>query len=202
MKRLESARSIFCTIRDIRINFPEHTSVKRYVGRSLDYNSRPERSNETSGIVKVSNHERVESIADCATVRIFISYAREDRDPVIALYRYLKRHGFTPWMDKEDMPPGAEWRLEIPKIVHRSDVVLVCVSNQSTRKIGYLQKEIRIALEAVQERPIGEVYLIPVRLENCQIPSQLANWQAIDLFAQNGLDRLIQALRAKVVVNL
>lgn len=45
------------------------------------------------------------------------------------------------------------------------------------------------------ERPEGEIFAIPVRLERCDIPTRLHQWQWADLFNEDGYDRLLRALR-------
>ena len=41
--------------------------------------------------------------------RIFVSYAREDGEQAKALYDQLRGMGFSPWIDREDIPAGKEW---------------------------------------------------------------------------------------------
>ena len=50
-------------------------------------------------------------------VKIFISYARVDAEPVAEIYRRLKAAGFDPWIDSEDMLPGVKWKDAIVKAV-------------------------------------------------------------------------------------
>jgi hypothetical protein len=37
-------------------------------------------------------------------------------------------------------------------------------------KTGFVQKEIKIAPDAADEQPEGRIYIIPVRLEDCDVP--------------------------------
>ena len=43
----------------------------------------------------------------------------------------------------------------------------VFLSVDSVTKEGYLQKEIRQALDVANEKPEGSIFLIPARLDNC-----------------------------------
>ena len=65
--------------------------------------------------------------------------------------------------------PGQDWDLEIQKAVHKSDTVVVCLSNSSITKEGYIQKEIRFALDVADEKPEGTIFLIPARLVSQQV---------------------------------
>ena len=46
------------------------------------------------------------------------------------------------------------------------------------------------------EQPDGVAYLIPVRLEECEVPERLKRWQWVDLFRDGGYERLLQGLKA------
>jgi hypothetical protein len=106
----------------------------------------------------------------------------------------LRADGFRPWLDEEDLLPGQDWQREIPNRVRDSDIVVVCLSCQSAIKTGYVQKEIRYALDAADEQPEGEIFLIPLRLEPCEVPQRLTRWQWVDLFESHGYGKLLRAL--------
>lgn len=127
-------------------------------------------------------------------MNIFLCHASEDKNKVRELYRRLSKDGYAPWLDKENLLPGQEWAVEIPKVVKFSDIVIVCLSNQIETKTGYIQKEIRIALDAAEERPEGSIFIIPLRLEECSVPERLQRWQYVDYFEENGYDKLIKSL--------
>lgn len=134
--------------------------------------------------------------------RIFLAHASEDKPAVRELYRELKARGFDPWLDSEDLMPGQVWKIEIPKAIREASVFLACLSSRSIAKRGYVQKEFRTALNTFGELPPGSIYLIPVRLDDCEVPDLqipdlglgLRDVHWVDLFAEDGLDRLLRAL--------
>jgi hypothetical protein len=128
-------------------------------------------------------------------LRIFLCHSSEDKPAVRKLHRRLTANGFAPWLDEEDLLPGHDWQYEIPKAVRQSDVVIVCLSPQSSNKEGYIQKEIKFALDAADEKPEGTIFLIPLKLEECNVPERLSRWQCADLFSPNGYRDLLRALR-------
>ena len=103
-------------------------------------------------------------------IHIFLAHASEDKEAVIHLYQRLKERGFQPWLDKFDLLPGQNWRAEIPKAIKTSDVFIACLSQQSVKKEGYIQREFRMALNEMADKPPDQIFLIPVRLDACQIP--------------------------------
>jgi len=135
-------------------------------------------------------------------VQVFLCHASGDKPAVRELYEKLRADGFRPWLDAEDLLPGQDWQREIPNRVRDSDVVVVCLSCQSAIKTGYVQKEIKYALDAADEQPEGEIFLIPLRLEPCEVPQRLTRWQWVDLFESHGYDKLLRALdlRSKSLV--
>ncbi|MCC5645668.1 TIR domain-containing protein [Nostoc sp. CHAB 5824] len=131
-------------------------------------------------------------------LKVFLCHGSEDKPAVRKLYYQLLATGIEPWLDEENLLPGQDWKYEIAKAVRASDVVLVCLSRTSVNKTGFVQKEIKYALDVADEKPEGAIFLIPVRLEECTIPEQLSGKQWLDLFQDKGLNRLIKSLQACV----
>ena len=132
--------------------------------------------------------------ADFSSSKVFICYAREDEALTRNLYNRLLRDGFQPWLDKEDILPGQDWESEIKKAVKKCDYILVCLSKSSISKTGFVQKEIRLALDVADTQPDGSIFLIPIRLEEIDIPERLSQLQWVNYFDNEGYGRLITAL--------
>lgn len=130
-------------------------------------------------------------------LRVFLCHATGDKPAVRELYRRLRADGFAPWLDEEDLLPGQSWQVEIPKAVRWSDVVIVCLSPQAINKAGFIQKEIKFALNAADEKPEGTIFIIPLKLAECDVPEPLSRWQWVNLFSPNGYERLLRALRQR-----
>ena len=128
--------------------------------------------------------------------QIFLCYAREDENQVRNLYQRLSKNDFKPWMDKEDLLGGEQWEDSIEKAIRHSDFCLVCLSTNSTNKRGVIRKEIKIALDICREMLPSDIYMIPLRLENCEVPEDLSHIQWTDYYAQDGWTKLLKALRA------
>ena len=88
-----------------------------------------------------------------------------------------------PWMDVYNMVGGKRWKAAIEKEIRDSSHVIVLLSSRTLSKRGFVQKEIRQALEIWSETPPEEIYLIPVRIDEC-VPThdQLQEIQWVDLF--------------------
>jgi TolB-like protein/Flp pilus assembly protein TadD len=127
-------------------------------------------------------------------LRIFLSHSSNDRPVVSEIYKRLLSDGYKPWIDKEDLLGGQEWEQEIVKAVRDSDIVIICLSRNSVNKRGYVQREIKFALDRVDEQPQGVIFLIPLRLDECDVPQRLSRWQWVDYFAEGGYEQLVKSL--------
>ena len=132
-------------------------------------------------------------------LRVFLCHASQDKPAVRKLYRYLKQHGIQPWLDQEDLLPGENWEVEIPRALNNSDVILVCLSKNSINKEGYVQKEIVFALDKALEKPDGTIFIIPAKLEECEVPKRLNRFQWVDLFRSDSNKRLLLGLNKRAL---
>ncbi len=99
-------------------------------------------------------------------LKVFLCHASTDKSIVRTLYYRLIGGGIDVWLDDEKLLPGQKWEIEIPNAVKDSDIVIVCLSKSSITKEGYVQKEIRYALDYASEKPENAIYLIPAKLED------------------------------------
>lgn len=131
---------------------------------------------------------------------IFIAYVEEDRAAAERLYNALARAGLDPWMDRKKLQPGQNWPRAIERAISVSDFFIACLSRRSLVKRGAFQSEMRWALDCAQQTPLGDIFFIPVRLEDCVVPPQILNSaHCLDLFPdwKTGLGRLAGAIRAE-----
>jgi len=131
-------------------------------------------------------------------LKVFLCHSKDDKTKVLELYRRLVADGFDAWLDEDKLLPGQDWDLEIRKAVRNSDTVVVCISKSSTTKEGYIQKELRLALDVADEKPEGTIFLIPARLEDCNVPSRISRFQWVDLFEETGYSKLIESLHLRM----
>jgi hypothetical protein len=137
---------------------------------------------------------------DVRRATVFISYAREDEDAAEFLYQELRVAGVAPWIDKEHLIGGQRWREAIAREIRDSDYFVALLSSAALDKRGFVQQEIRIALEVMETVPAGRIYLIPVRLEACEPRDpRLEGLHWVDLFPdfEAGFRRILGAIRYK-----
>jgi hypothetical protein len=132
--------------------------------------------------------------------RIFPCHAGEDKPRVQELYHQLKAAGYHPWLDKEDLLPGQDWRHVIEQIIRDPyNIVVACLSCNSVTNWGsVVQAEVTWALDVLGQMPEGTIYLIPARLEECQVPDHLSELHWVELFEPEGFEKLKQALDSEI----
>lgn len=141
-----------------------------------------------------SETARILTSEDVPTV--FICHAGEDKHYAAQLYDQLRTEGLNPWIDKENLRGGDEWRHLIAKTIKTVDYVLVLQSNALARKqIGYVNKEIHAALDRQDECRRGIRFIIPVQIEDCPLLEDLEHLQSINLSVKDDIRELITAIK-------
>jgi hypothetical protein len=136
-------------------------------------------------------------------LRVFLCHSSQDKPIVRELYWQLSTEDWIePWLDEEKLLPGQEWDLEIEKAVEAADVVIVCLSNNSVNKEGYVQREIRFVLDIALTKPDETIFVIPLRLEDCQPPRRLRGWQYADYFPPERRQWSYQRLQKSLKIRL
>jgi hypothetical protein len=133
--------------------------------------------------------------------QVFVAYVKEDRAMAEQLYDALEGAGFGPWMDVRKLLPGQNWRRAIENAIEDSDFFVACFSTTSARKKGGFQAEIRQALDYARHVPLDEIFVVPVRLDECPVPRAIQReLQYIDLFPNwpQGIRRLLTMMRREV----
>jgi hypothetical protein len=125
---------------------------------------------------------------------VFLCHAHSDRAAVHKIHQRLIRGGIDAWLDVEKLKPGQDWQSEIRKAILKSDAVIVCLSREFNKQRGFRHKELKLAIEKAKLL-MDKVFIIPVRLEKCDMPESLRHLHRVDLFVKGGYKRLVRALK-------
>lgn len=142
-----------------------------------------------------------------AKKHVFLSYCRDNADEVRRFYDELTAAGETVWWD-QDILPGQDWKLEIRKAMRDAYAVVLCLSAETADRITTgIYPEVLDAIKAYRTYAPGSIFLIPVRLSQCELPfieiddtRTLDRLQCVDLFPDSnrgpGIQKLLRALQA------
>ena len=130
---------------------------------------------------------------------VFLSYAHADAEQAQRLYDDLTRAGVDVWLDRESLLPGQQWKPAIESAIRTTRYFLALLSTVSVSRRGYVNRELAIALEALDEFPSDDVYVIPARLEACA-PShpRLRDLHWVDLYPDwdRGVAKILKVIGA------
>ena len=138
---------------------------------------------------------------------VFISYVRQNSDIVDKLAAELRRHGVTVWLDREQIMPGADWKYAIRQAIAKGDYFIACFSAEYvTRPVTYMNTEIGLAVEMLQQMPPGRIWFVPVLLSECEIPDRTIGggqtlrdlqWEPLYENWDRGVRRILKAMGAE-----
>jgi hypothetical protein len=175
-------------------HYPSSADVARIVRVCLDEGKIVEI--DGLGTFRPRKDGSFEFIADTQP-RVFIAYADEEYASARRLYDGLAAAGFSPWMDKLKLLPGQNWPRAIERAIGISDFFVACFSRRAARKRGQFQCELRYALDCAARLPLDDVFLIPIRLDDCAVPRRISDhFQYVDMFPdwEQGVTRIAKVI--------
>jgi hypothetical protein len=137
---------------------------------------------------------------------IFLSYCHDNQAEAKQLRDDLLAAGESVWWD-QNILAGQNWKIEIRKALKDSYAVVICFSKETeARTESGIYPELLDAIDAYRNYAPGGIFLIPVRLSECDIPLveiggavTLDQLQRVDLFPSanrsDGVNRLLESLR-------
>jgi hypothetical protein len=126
---------------------------------------------------------------------VFLCHATEDETVVAELDARLASDGIATWFAPQKLKGGAAWESEIESAIENADFVVVCVSTHSVNKTGFVQREVKFAFEKQELHPDARRFVIPVLLEQCEVPRRFRGIQWIEFWKPDGYERLKSSLR-------
>ena len=126
---------------------------------------------------------------------VFLIHAHSDRETVHKLYQRMVKDGINVWLDAERLQPGQDWQNEIRNALLKCEVVLVCLARGFDKQHGYRHEELKLALDKASFVPDDRVFIIPVRLEECEVPESLNHLHRVDVFKPGGYKKLLSVLQ-------
>jgi len=135
-------------------------------------------------------------------LEVFLCYSSEDKFAVRDFYNRLSAESWLhPWLDEEEILPGMNWEVEIEKAVEKADAVIVFLSHNSVHKEGYVHYELKLVLDIAARKPETTIFVIPVKLDECEVPLRIRSLQYIDYSVPETRDqaysRLLKSLKIK-----
>lgn len=114
-------------------------------------------------------------------LKVFISYAHEDDEVAVKIDETLKSHGYSSWLyqHREKNPPGGRLVKKINEALNNADYILALFSIASLNSYWCISEVEAAFIRRNDER---RDLLIPIRLENVEIPLIYRPILSIDIF--------------------
>lgn len=113
---------------------------------------------------------------------VFLSHAHMDAKAVLRLRQWLKVAGIEVWFDREKMRAGQTFPSALAEGIADSRAMIVAISG-NTRASEWVKYEADQGL--AQQGRFPQFGVIPVRLDPCNLPANLAAHSAVDAFQGN-----------------
>jgi hypothetical protein len=128
---------------------------------------------------------------------IFICYGKKDADYAHKLYEDLRVHDFDPWINDKSIIPGQNWKCAIGNAIKNCRFFIALLSSHSLNQKGYMQKELQEALSISGEYPPLDTFIIPVRIDDCELDDNLSKLHRVDLFPdwEIGVQKLLKLFK-------
>jgi hypothetical protein len=136
---------------------------------------------------------------------VFFSYVREDEGTVNKAREYCEASGISVWMDRESLRLGEPWMQKLrTAICEGAFFVLFLSKHVAARPSSVVYREINIALEELRRGPGDQDWFLPLRLDDCPIPKEVAEFTYVDLFPDfnSGAVVLVNRLLARLLPEL
>ena len=132
--------------------------------------------------------------------QVFLNYAREDFESAKKLYAQLTDCGISVWFDERSLVISEAWKLRIKQEIENSRFFIALLSSNSVQKQGYVQEEIKEALE-LQRKGDKDILILPVRLDECEsVYPELKDIHWVDLFPswEEGFSKLVRIFMSPI----
>lgn len=130
-------------------------------------------------------------------LKVFMCHSKDDKRRVKELYSALVKSGADPWFDEEVLLGGQDWELEIRNAVDGAHVFLAFLSKKMINKDGYVHRELKLGQDIALTKPEGSIYIIPIRLDDCEVPRSFRKYHWIDLESLTGFNKLMKTLQVR-----
>jgi hypothetical protein len=134
-------------------------------------------------------------------LRVFICHTAQDTPMVENLLQTLNQWGVETWSTAKNVYPGQKNSATSAQAIRESDLFIACLSQATSTEAGAWNSEINQGLDLATTQPEGHIYFIAARLEACQMPQRLQEWQPVDLYEEQSfwIDKVFKSFQLRAV---
>lgn len=132
--------------------------------------------------------------------KVFISYARRNKDFVYDLARALEIREIDVWYDEDRLLCGDDLPKSIKRNIHKSDFLLL-VYSPAAKKSDWVRREIAYAKWLIRSLGPDGIKILPIRYRRCKIAGLVGKPTHIDFTKRNkfpeSFSKLLDSLQWK-----
>jgi len=133
---------------------------------------------------------------------VLISHSSKDQPIARELYHQLYEEGWIDlWFIESSLKIIQNWDVEIRAAVDRTDAVIALLSKHSTKREMYFYPDPGFVFDILQSKPKKKVLIIPLRLDNSNIPTNFKSRDAIIYFPKHqrklAYENLLDCLKSR-----
>jgi len=140
-------------------------------------------------------------------LKAFLYYKEEDLSIAQALYERLDLDGVDVIMpeagileidtdEAEENPRLRQRRDTLQRAIEEADLVLFCLSKEFNR-LSSVNSERQLVLGTALKKQNGNISVLSVRLEECEVPQSMKRWLTVDLHTPDGYEKLMLAMKLR-----
>ncbi|MDE0637881.1 MAG: toll/interleukin-1 receptor domain-containing protein [Candidatus Poribacteria bacterium] len=145
--------------------------------------------------------------------KVFLSYVKENEAIIRILDQFLIDYGIDVITNYKNIDGGSNWKRTLKQLIESSGYFIACFSKEfNMRKKSVAYRELNDAIECAKDFPFDHKWIIPIRINECIIPSieigsrgQLNELQRIDLFPgakwYEGVESIVNAIDKDLITN-
>lgn len=131
-----------------------------------------------------------------ASHKVFLSHNWEDKPTARALASKLDSRGISVWLDEHEIRLGDSLIHRIRDAIDTVDYVAVLLSKHSVES-EWVKREVDIAMN--QEIARKRVKVLPIRLDDCELPGFLVGKLYADLRSPEHIDKVVAMIEERVL---
>ena len=131
---------------------------------------------------------------------VFIAYDNRDYESALRLYEGFMKEGIPAFLDKKSLLPGQRRKPTIHRKINETPFALVLISSHS-KEPGEFWSHVSKICEKLDATPEDNISVIPVRLDNCDIPNErLSELHMVNMFPdwEDGLNKILQSIKCSL----
>lgn len=148
--------------------------------------------------IEKDNNTLIKNVHSENNRKVFLCHSKEDIKEVEEVYWLLKGANLNPWLSKYDILPGISWKKEAIKAIENSAIIITFLSDNY--KFIEDEREFKLLFDLI-ESDIMDFMIIPIRLNECEMPSFLSELHYIDLNEGSGIDLLMKAVKKELGIH-